>query len=402
MLFAYQARDSSGHVRSGEIRADTADEATQQLRHDGMYILSVEQAQAAKGTSDLAVFRKKIARSDIIYLTNQLAVMIDAGVSLTEALQGLAKQAENPTLKSVLEKITSSVASGDEFSLALSRYPKQFDKTYVNLVKASEASGTLGTMLERIAVQSRTELETKQKVRGALMYPAAMLAMCIGVSIFLLTYVFPKLMPMFEGRQMEVPTPTLMMISLSYALTHQWYWFILAAVAVITALVYASRQTWGRVGFDWCWLNTPIIGTLTRKVAISRSLRTLSTTINAGVPMLDALELSAGVANNHFYEQCWLDVSEQVTGGRQIHEALEGNKLIPATLLQMISSGEATGKLGQVLDKVSDYFDREVANTLKTVTSLIEPLMVAVMGGVIGFIALAMLLPIFKLSAGGG
>jgi len=175
--------------------------------------------------------------------------------------------------------------------------------------------------------------------------------------------------------------------------------FILGLIVFTTGFLYARRQRWGRVALDWSWLHLPILGSVIRKVTISRSLRTLATTINAGVPMLEALQLSGGVANNIFYEETWNRVADQVTSGKQIYEALEGNRLFPSTLLQMISSGESTGKLGQVLNKVSDYYDREVATSIKSATSMIEPIMVAVMGGVIGTIALAMLLPIFTLSS---
>ncbi len=402
MQFAYQARDASGRIRDGELVANTADEATAQLRADGLYLMSLVAREAKSKVTGPSLFQKRVHRQDIIYFTNQLAVMIDAGVPMADALNGLARQCENPTFKSALSEISRQVEGGEDLSAALNRYPKYFDRTYVNLVKASEASGTLGTMLDRISVQSRSELETRQQVRGALLYPAGMLVMCIGVCIFLLAYVFPKLMPMFASKQMDVPTPTKIMIFTSGILTDHWYWVVAAVLAVIGFLLYARQQSWGRIAFDWFWLNVPVLGPMMRKVAISRSMRTLATTINAGVPMLDALELSAGVANNVHYENCWLEVSRQVTSGKQVCEALEGNKLFPSTLVQMISSGEATGKLGQVLNKVSDYFDREVANAVKTATSMIEPVMVGVMGGVIGTIALAMLLPIFKLSTGQG
>ncbi len=398
MQFNYQARDAGGRIQSGEINAATEEEASQQLRKDGLYLLSIESASGAPQAANFALFKRKVKRIEIIYFTNQLAVMVDAGVALANALEGLGRHNENPTFKKIMQKLQKAVESGEDFSVALSRFPKQFDKTYVNLIKASEASGSMAPMLNRIATQARSELETKQKVTGAMMYPAAMLVMCIGVCTFLLTYVFPKLSPMFKSRQIEVPTPTKIMMALSDAMIHQWYLFVIGAIVLITFVLYARRQIWGRIALDWLSLNMPLLGQLMRKVAISRSLRTLATTINAGVPMLEALELCAGVTNNYFYERTWMRVGDQVAAGRQIHEALEGDKLIPATILQMISSGESTGRLGHVLDKVSDYFDRDVANTIKSVSSLIEPLMVAVMGCVIGFIALAMLLPIFKLS----
>lgn len=402
MRFVYQARDASGRIKEGELTAASREDATRQLRQDGFYLLSLDDAAAASkgGASGAGLFKRRISRSDVIYLTNQLAIMVDAGVSLATALEGIGKQAENPSLKQMLASIQKDVEGGDDLSVALAKFPKQFDKTYVNLVRASEASGTLGTMLDRISQQTRKELDTKQKVQGSLMYPAAMFVMCTGVCIFLLTYVFPKLTPMFSTRGLKLPTPTRILMGTSEALTNQWYLFIVGAGAIVGFLMYARTQRWGRMTFDWMWLNAPIISVVCRKVALTRSMRTLATTINAGVPMLEAIELSGSVSNNIFFEDAWRHVSEQVASGKQICEVLEGNKLFPATLVQMISSGESTGKLGSVLNKVSDYFDREVDTAIKSATSLIEPIMVAGMGSVIGTIALAMLLPIFKLSTG--
>jgi type IV pilus assembly protein PilC len=251
-------------------------------------------------------------------------------------------------------------------------------------------------------MQMQTERETRQKVVGAMIYPAAMLLMCVGTCVFLLTYVFPKLTPMFVSRQLDLPTPTKVLMFLSDAMTGRWYLFVAAAIAFVGFFLYARKQPWGRQALDWMWLRIPILGPMLRKVVLARTLRTLATTVNAGVPMLESLRLAGNVADNVWYERAWIQVAEQVTGGRQIHQALEGHPLFPPTLLQMIGSGEATGRLGQVLGRVSDAFDREVANAIKAATSMIEPLMVFVMGGVIGTIALAMLLPIFKLSGSVG
>ena len=399
MQFSYQAREASGQIRSGEINAENSDAAAQQLRRDGLYLLSIQETSAGS-QGQMALFQKRITRSEIIYATTQLAVMVDSGIPLAEAVSGLAQQTENPTFRNILSRIHRDLEGGEDFSVALSRYPKQFDRTFVNLVKASEASGSLGPMLDRIATQTQNEQETRQKVKGAMMYPAVMLVMCVGVCIFLLTYVFPKLMPMFNGRENDIPGPTKFMIVVSNALTQHWMLIGTIMLLVVGLVIYALRQSWGKRIMDWVWLNMPVWGTLTRKVAISRCLRTLSSTVNAGVPMLESLELCSGVANNIYYEACWLDVSEKVATGKQIHEALSGNSLFPETLVQMIASGETTGRLGSVLEKLADYFDREVANAIKTATSLAEPIMVAVMGTVIGTIALAMLLPIFKLSSG--
>lgn len=399
MQFAYQARDLAGRIRDGEIVAETLDEAAKLVRRDGLFLLSIIERGTRADHQRLSLFQKRVTRQEIVYLTHQLAVMIDAGVPLSTALEGLTKQADNPTLHAMLETIHKDVAGGDDLSTALGRFPRRFDKTYVNLVKASETSGTLATMLERIAIQTRADLETLLKIRGAMAYPAAMLVMCVGVCIFLLAYVFPKLTPMFEARSLALPLPTRVLMALSSSLLAHWGWYIGGLVVVVGSFLFFRKQTWGRTTLDWIWIHIPILGPLLRKVALSRSLRTLSTTLNAGVPMIESLKLTGAVSGNVLYERAWQHVADHVAGGKQIHQALDGNRLFPSTLLQMIASGEATGRLGPVMTRVSDYFDHEVATSVATATRLIEPLMVFFMGGIIGTIALAMLLPIFKLSS---
>lgn len=401
MQFVYQARDATGKVKSGEVAAATQAEATKQLRQEGLYLLSIDEQSSAKAPSTGVTIRKRIKRSEIMYITHQLAVLTDSGVPLADTLASLSEQASNPALADVLQRIHGHVEGGEDLSVALARYPRYFDNTYVNLIKASEASGTLAHMLDRIAVQMRAELETRQRVTGALLYPASMMVMCVGVCVFLLIYVFPKLTPMFATKQMAVPTPTKVLMTLSDTLINYWYLWLLGLAVVVGGSIYARAQPWGRRALDWFLLSCPILGPMMRKVALGRSMRTLATTINAGVPVLEALELSGAVSGNSLYEQFWLEVCEQVTTGKQIHETLDDTTMIPPTVRQMIASGEATGKLGGILNKVSDYYETEIKNAIKSATSLIEPLMVFAMGGVIGTLALAMLLPIFKLSGSG-
>ena len=398
MRFTYQAKDPNGTLRTGEVEGDSFEVATTQLRQQGLYVLSLEPL-ATSGSGKPSLFAKRVTHSDIVEFASQMAVMVDAGVPLSSALEGLAAQSDNPTLKMMLENVQQGVQGGEDLSTSLARYPKHFDRAFVNLVRASEASGQLGPMLDRIATQYRTDADTRGRIKGALIYPAAMLTMCIGVIIFLLTYVFPKLMPMFAGREKDIPGPTKFLLAVSTSITTYWPWYIVGLLMLAGFGVFLFRQKTGRIMLDWMKINLPPFGGLCRKVALSRSLRTLSTTLNAGVPMLEALQLSGGVSNNHFYENCWIDVSDKVTTGRQVHEALQGHSLFPKMLIQMIASGEKSSRLGKVLEKVSDYLDREVANAVKTVTSLLEPLIITVLGSAIGGIAIAMLLPIFKLSS---
>jgi type IV pilus assembly protein PilC len=265
----------------------------------------------------------------------------------------------------------------------------------------SEATGSLPEMLERIATYLRKQLETRNKVRAAMAYPAVMLVMAIAVTIFLLTWVLPKFTPIFDSRGMELPTPTRIMMGASNVLLGYWYYWLAGAAALIAGVVFGKRTPEGRQAWDWMKISLPILGGAMRKVILSRTIRSLGVMVQRGVSMLDALRLAADVSGNSHYERLWLRVLDDVTNGSEIHAALAGSSLVPATLVQMIRSGEETGKLDAVLTRVSDFYDQEVETALKAATSLIEPLMIAAMGAVVGGIGLAMLLPVFSLSKPG-
>ena len=402
MQFEYLARDSSGKMQSGVVSADSSADASRKLRQDGLFTLSITETRAVTRSKAGSLFARRISRSDVVYLTSQLAVMVDAGIPVASAIGGLAKQSENPSMKSMLEQIQQDVEGGIDFSVALAKFPRCFDGVYVNLVKAGEVSGLLGALLERIALQMRSDLEQRQKVRGALMYPGVMMAMCLGACAFLLTFVLPKISPMFVARGIELPTPTLVMLAASHILTHYWWACLIGGVGLIGFWWYARQQWWGQLAYDWAILQVPVLGPLMRKAILARTTRTFAAMLNAGVPVLDGIQLCAAVSENIFYERAWKDLADQVMTGRQIHEVLESNPLFPKTLVQMIGSGEQTGKLGMVLGRVGNYYDSEVGIAIKSATSLLEPIMVAGMGVIIGGLALAMLLPIFKLSSHAG
>lgn len=398
MQFEYLARDIAGKMQSGIVNAETPGEAARKLRQDGLFTLTINELRAQPKASG-GLFARRVSRSEIVYLSSQLAVMVDAGIPVAQAIGGLARQSESPAMRQMLERIQADVEGGVDLSAALAKFPRCFDGVYVNLVKAGEVSGLLGALLERIAVQMRSDLEQRQKVRGALMYPGVMLSMCVSACIFLLTFVLPKIAPMFVARGIELPMPTIVMMTISHILTHYWWACLLAAGAGLGFWWYARQQWWGRKAYDWVILQIPVLGPLMRKAILARTTRTFAAMLNAGVPVLDAIGLCAAVSENVFYERAWKDLADKVTTGQQIHEVLESNPLFPKTLVQMIGSGEQTGKLGMVLGRVGHYYDSEVSIAIKSATALLEPLMVAGMGVIVGGLALAMLLPIFKLSS---
>jgi type IV pilus assembly protein PilC len=392
MPFQYRVRDPGGNVHEGTSEALTLDEASQELRNEGFQVLSIEE------TEEGGLFPKRVSKNDLIYVTSQLAIMVDTGITLSAALAGILQQETNPTLKKILRDLKQSVESGEDFSTALARYPRQFDKTYVSLIKASEATGTLGPMLERIATYLRKEVEMAGKVRAAMAYPAVMLVLAIGVTVFLLTFIMPKFTPLFASRGTKLPAPTKLMMALSDSMMHHWYLWILGVMALIVGFVYGRRTTLGRQILDWVKINLPVVGTMFRKVTISRSIRTLGTMLESGVPMLESIRLAGEVSGNVFYERLWQTVLDEVTGGKRVCEVLQQSPLFPRVLVQMISCGEETGRLDSVLERVSTYYDREVETAVKGATAMIEPIMISVMGVIVGTIGLSLLLPIFSLS----
>jgi type IV pilus assembly protein PilC len=395
MTYQYRVRDPLGNIHSGTIEAATTEEAAQELRRDGFQVLDLEEDL---GDALGPLFGGRVTKSEIIYATSQLAIMVDTGITLSAALDGIVRQEKNLALRKVLSEVKDAVESGENFSTALARHPKLFDKTYVSLVKASEATGTLGSMLDQIAGYLRKELETRGKVRAAMAYPTVMMVLAIGVTIFLLTYILPKFTPLFKSKGMALPKPTLLMMSISDVMLNYWYLWVGGLVAAIAAYLFAKRTDSGRQFLDLVKIYLPILGPMFRKVTLSRSIRTLGTMLGSGVPMLDAITLCAEVSGNYHYEKIWERVRDDITGGKRICEVLAGNPLFPPVLVQMIASGEEAGRLAYVLQRVSDYYDHEVETALKTTTSLIEPIMIAMMGVIVGGIGLALLLPIFSLS----
>jgi type IV pilus assembly protein PilC len=391
--FTYQARDMLGKLIEGTLEVESRDEAVTRLKRDGLQVVELEEDA---GGMDL--LPRSIRLTDIIYFTSQLAVMVDTGINVSIALGSIAEQEANPTLKTVLLDLRGRVEAGEDLSTALNRHPKQFDKTYIALIKAAEQTGRLGEMLDTVSNYLRSQLETRQKVRAAMAYPSIMAVLACGVTIFLLTYILPKFEPLFTRKGVKLPRPTIVMMAASDLMLDYWPVWLTLAVALLATWFFGRRTPTGRQIIDWLKINLPIVGPLCRKVTISRSLRTLGTMVASGVSMLEAIRLTAEVAGNYYYEQVWLRVLAEITQGNRIVESLKHEKLMPPTLVQMIGAGEETGKLDTVLTKVCNYYDREVETSLKTTTSMLEPLMICGMGFIVGGIALGLLMPIFQLS----
>jgi type IV pilus assembly protein PilC len=298
----------------------------------------------------------------------------------------------------MLIQMKKDVESGKQFSDALMRYPKSFSPLYVNMVKASELSGGFAKMLDRIAGYLTDQIETSAMVKGAMIYPGIIGTLAVGTTVFLLTFVLPRFMVIFQGKEQALPAPTRLLLALSNFMRGYWYVIILGLGAGIWGFTLMLKTEWGSIWWDKVKLTVPLFKKLFRALYISRSLHTMGQLINAGVPMLDTISITADISGNVLYKRMWRAVYAAVKQGKKISAPLGKSPLLPRAVVQMINAGEESGKLGEVLDEVSHFYAKELKLVIKSVTAMIEPLMIVIMGGMVGFIAMSIILPIFKLS----
>jgi type IV pilus assembly protein PilC len=397
--FHYEAKDAAGQVISGIVQAATLSDAGQQLRAAGKFILSLSPDGDASKKNARQPLCLPPGLKDVQSFTSQLAVMVKAGIPLRAAVEGIADQTEHPKFKLVLQQIKKDVESGKQFSDALARYPKVFSPLYVNMVRASEMSGGLAKMLDKLAGYLGQQIETAAMVRGAMIYPGIIGTLAVTTTVFLLTFVLPRIMPLFAGKEALLPAPTKLLLSLSAFMTAYWYVLLAAALLGAWGLYLVLKTAWGARALDQTKLKFPVFKKLFRALYISRSLHTMGQLLNAGVPMLDTIHITAEISGNAFYRDLWKRVGTSVKQGKKLSAPLHGSPLLPKSVVQMIGAGEESGKLGEVLDEVSEFYARELKAVIKTCTAMIEPLMIVVMGAVVGFIAMSIILPIFKMSS---
>lgn len=401
--YRYQVRGPDGQMHAGVLDAESAAAASAILRNRGAHVLGVSLAKDKRGSSSVnllgSLSNRKPTQKNVLDFTTQLAVMIRAGISLRAALEGIADQTTHPQFKKVVEQLKGDVESGKQFSDALAAHPKLFGPLYINMVRASEMSGSFSEMLDRIAGYISQEIETRKMVIGASIYPAIIGTLAVVVTIFLLTFVLPKFYTIFEGKEDVLPWATNFLMNLSQMLTQQWP-ILLGGLAVLGGVFYGFTKTeLGSFWVDKMKLSIPVLKGMFRSLYISRSLQTMGQLINAGVPMLDTLTITGDVAGNKLYTGLWRKVYASVKQGKKIAAPLQGDDLLPRSVTQMIGAGEESGKLGEVLDEISSYYAKLLKDQIKTVTGMIEPIMIIVMGSIVGFIAMAIILPIFKMSS---
>jgi type IV pilus assembly protein PilC len=339
------------------------------------------------------------SRKDILAFTNQLAVMVRAGISLPEALESIACQTENQRFRRIIERIKTDIESGMSLSSALAQHPNVFNNLYVNMVAAAEVSGSLGEMLQKLAEYLDQEAATRSQVKGAMVYPVIIATMAVLVTIFLLCFILPRFMAIFAGKEHLLPRPTRMLMAASTFMRSNWYFLVPAVFAAGWGFYFFINTAYGRTWWDMVKLRLPLRGKLCRCLYITRTLHTMGVLVRAGVPILNTLAITAQIAGHTQYRRMWLSVHNDVKQGKKIAEGLARWRLLPSGVHAMIRSGEESGNLGQVLRDISAFYSRELATIIKVSTSMIEPIMIVAMGLLVGFIAMSIILPIFKMSS---
>jgi type IV pilus assembly protein PilC len=403
--FAYVARDDTGSLVEGEVSAASPAEAAKVVRGDGKFVVRIapkgSQAAAppkAAGAATKSLFGEKYRPEDLIYFTNQLAVMVETGVSLSEALDACKHEGNSPRFARALDAVIDQVNGGSEFSAALGEHPRVFPAIYVALIKASEASGMMGPMLERLAHHLQAQRDMTKKIKGAVTYPIVMFVFAIGVTIFLMTFVLPKFSAIYAGREASLPTPTRALMGFSHGLVTYGLYILGVMGALVGTAVWYFRTPEGRRKAEACKLRIPLIGALFHKTYLARSMHTLGTMIQSGVSVLDAVSLTSSVCGSMAYQGMWNTVRERLESGKQVSDALGDFEQVPKAIKKMLSAGERGGRLGPVMERVAQHCESDLSVSIKTLTSMIEPAIVMVLGVVVGGLVLALLLPIFTIS----
>lgn len=340
------------------------------------------------------------SKKDILNFTNQLAVMIRAGISLQESLESIGSCIQKQKFRAIVMDLKNRIEAGESFSQALAQHPETFTSLYINMIAAAEISGSLSSMLQQLVGYLDQEADTRSQVISAMVYPIIIGVMAVTCVTFLLTFVLPRFLVVFAGKEHLLPTPTKLIMAASGGLRH--YWFIVFPAIGAAAMgfwYFTSKTELGRRWWDRTKLHIPLLKSLCRSLYITRSMHTMGVLTNAGVPILDTISITAQITGNVLYESMWKSVHESVRQGKKIAASLSAYRLMPSNVVQMIGSGEESGTLGEVLGDISEFYARELKTTIKTVTSMIEPIMIVLMGVLVGFIAMSIILPIFKMSS---
>ena len=401
-IYRWQGVSPRGETISGEMEAATRDAVLARLRAQRIQPIPAKIRERGKGLDrEIALpgLGEKVKTRDVVVFTRQLGTMIDAGLPIVQCLDILASQTENKKFRGVIRQLKEDVEAGATFTEALRKHPKIFDDLFVNMISAGEIGGILDTILQRLSVYMEKSMKLKAKIKGAMIYPATIITVAGGVTAVLLIWVIPVFAELFSSFGQELPAPTQFVINLSNFTIAYFHFLILAMVAAAVALRYSYQTENGRMAMDRALLEMPVFGDLIRKSSIARFTRTLSTLVSSGVPILDALLITAKTSGNKVVERAVLATRLSISEGNSISEPLVQSKVFPPMVCQMISVGESTGALDAMLQKIAEFYEDEVDNMVANLTTLMEPLVILFLGVIIGGLVISMYLPIFKLGS---
>lgn len=398
--FRYTALDRAGKQITGEIAAENPDEVKRRLRDMGYFPSRIgETTPAALRRPTGAHRRRALSSTDIVLITRQLADMTAARLPMFRSLSVLVEQAEAPALKELLEQIRADVQQGKPLSEALARHSRYFPDLYVNMVRAGETSGHLEAVLLRLAEFLEKSRQRRSQVVSALLYPAVLITVAISAVAFIIGFLIPKLSALFEEMEQTLPLITQVLLGIADVVSSIWWLLIALAIALVLGVRWYARTPAGREALDAWALRLPMLGPIWHKMAVSRLARTLGTMLDGGVPILSALEISGNAVGNRPMSRAVMSLREEVQQGTSVAAALDHAGAFPPLLIHMAGVGEETGQLPQMMARVADSLEFEVDSTLGRLTTLLEPMVIIVMGLIVGFIVLAVLLPIFQINA---
>jgi type IV pilus assembly protein PilC len=397
LTYAYQARDASGKMISGVQEALNEDNCVNTLMSRGLMVLSLQQKAASKSLQAAA----KVGETDLVLFTRQLATMVDAGLPLVSALTALYEQADpkkQAGLRRVVGEVSAQVQQGDSFNEAISKHQRVFSRLYIAMVKAGESGGLLAEILDRLATFLEEASRLKKKIKSAMTYPVIVICIAIAITTFLIVRVVPVFGDIFADFGAKLPAPTQFLLDLSSFIRGNWYFIIGGVAGVFFGVRTFLRTERGRQLWDRWKLKLPIFGPLVHKICMTRFARTFAQLIRAGVPILEVMDIVGDTSGNYVVETAIRGVRADVEKGDHLTASLSRQPIFPPMMIRMVSAGESTGKIDTMLEKMADFWDEEIEAILDALTSLIEPLLIVVLGVIVGGIVIAMFLPIFKLN----
>ena len=396
-LYHYKARDKDGALHEGMMEAGRRDAVGDQLSGQGYIPVLIEEQTKSLLQSDFLAGFTRVKPDDLIVFSRQFATLMSAGVPFVQSLFTMEKQTGNSRLRAAIADIRQNIEAGSAFSDALAKHPKLFSKLYVSMIRAGETAGILDDILNRLALLAEHDAETRARVKAAVRYPLIVVgAICLAFA-FLVSFVIPRFAAIFERFKTELPLPTRILIGINYVIQHYWYILIIGIALFVWGMIWYVGTTAGRWRWDRLKLKLPVFGVLFQKVALSRFARVFSAMQTSGLSMMLTLEIAEETVGNVVIAQVMEQMRESLRVGKGLHEPMDVSGLFPPLVVQMMAVGEETGQIDTMLNKVSDYYDRDVEYSLRNLSTMIEPILLLFVGGMVLFLALGIFLPMWNL-----